>query len=152
MAGFFALVFSWSVFANSEGPIVIEEGKKVKLNYAITVDGEVADTTEGREPLEFLYEEGAVIPGFYNEIRGLQTGDRKQFIVQPEDGFGASDAGAILEVPREEFSEHAIEVGMMVMAGGEGMPLKAVIKEVREKTVLLDFNHPLAGKMLHFYI
>lgn len=121
---------------------MIKEGSKVKFDYTLTVDGKVADTSAGRGPLEYTHGAGHIIPGLEEELTGMKVGDKKTVKVAPE---------AIRRVPKEAIggAEH-LKVGDMVGASNEGHTFRAVVKEITDKEVVLDFNHPLAGKDLTF--
>ncbi len=123
---------------------MIKEGSKVKFDYTLTVDGKVADTSAGRGPLEYTHGAGHIIPGLEEELTGMKVGDKKTVKVAPEKGYGKVLEEAIRRVPKEAIggAEH-LKVGDMVGAS-------AVVKEITDKEVVLDFNHPLAGKELTF--
>ena len=122
---------------------MIKEGSKVKFDYTLTVDGKVADTSAGRGPLEYTHGAGHIIPGLEEELTGMKVG--------PEKGYGKVLPEAIRRVPKEAIggAEH-LKVGDMVGASNEGHTFRAVVKEITDKEVVLDFNHPLAGKDLTF--
>lgn len=130
---------------------MIKEGSKVKFDYTLTVDGKVADTSAGRGPLEYTHGAGHIIPGLEEELTGMKVGDKKTVKVAPEKGYGKVLPETIRRVPKEAIggAEH-LKVGDMVGASNEGHTFRAVVKEITDKEVVLDFNHPLAGKDLTF--
>ena len=130
---------------------MIEQGSKVKFDYTLTVDGKVADTSTGRGPLEYTHGAGQIIVGLEKELLGMNVGDKKSVDIAPEEGYGKVLEEAIRRVPKEAIAgaEH-IKVGDMVGASNAGHTFRAVVKEITDKEVVLDFNHPLAGKTLHF--
>jgi FKBP-type peptidyl-prolyl cis-trans isomerase SlyD len=132
----------------------VEDGQVVLMNYTLRVDGEVLDTSVGHEPLEFLQGAGNIIPGLEQELYGMGLGESKKVIVQPEEGYGVIDAEAFVEVPKNQFPpEIPLEVGVELQVTNEdGQPMSARIDAVDDETVTLDFNHPLAGKELHFEV
>lgn len=132
----------------------VQDGQVVLMNYTLKVDGEVLDTSVGHEPLEFLQGAGNIIPGLEQELYGLGIGESKQVIVQPEEGYGTIDPEAFVEVPKGDFPPTIpLEVGVELQVTNEdGQPLSARIESVDDETVKLDFNHPLAGKELHFEV
>lgn len=132
---------------------MVADGKVVSMNYTLRDDsGEVIDESHG-EPLEFLAGHQNIIPGLERELVGLKIGDKKQVKVQPEDGYGVRDESMFLTIPREQFGAEAPAPNMMVqLQSREGHHLQARIVEVDDKSVRLDANHPLAGKILHFEI
>lgn len=132
----------------------IEENSIVTLDYTLKVDGGVIDTSEGNEPIEFIQGQGQIIPGLENELYGMEIGDSKDVVVSPSQGYGEVDSEAFADIPREEFpSNIPLEEGVALqLKDQEGNVLEAHIVEVGEKTVRLNFNHPLAGKELHFSV
>ena len=130
----------------------IQDGMQVQIDYTLTVDGNVVDSSKDRGPLSYVHGKGQLVPGLERQLTGLQTGDVKKVTVSPEEGYGPLDPKAILEVPRKEFSsEMSLQVGMTVSgAGKDGRSFRATIREVKQDTVTLDLNHPLAGKTLQF--
>jgi FKBP-type peptidyl-prolyl cis-trans isomerase SlyD len=102
--------------------------------------------------LEFLQGAGNIIPGLEQELYGMAVGESKNVIVQPDDGYGILDPDAFVDVPREQFpADIPLEVGVEIQVTDEnGTPMNARIDAVSDDSVKLDFNHPLAGKELHF--
>ncbi len=130
---------------------MIKEGSKAKFDYTLTVDGKVADTSAGRGPLEYTHGEGMIIPGLDKELLGMKVGDKKTVTVKPEEGYGLVLQEAIKRVPKDAISNaNELKVGDMVGASNGGHTFRAVVKEIGEKEITLDFNHPLAGKELVF--
>ena len=130
---------------------MITEGSKAKFDYTLTVDGKVADTSAGRGPLEYTHGAGMIIPGLEKELLGMKVGDKKTVTVKPEEGYGLVLQEAIKRVPKEAISNaNELKVGDMVGASNGGHTFRAVVKEIGEKEITLDFNHPLAGKELVF--
>ena len=130
----------------------VQDGQVVSMEYTLRVDGEVLDTSVGHEPLEFLQGAGNIIPGLEQELYGMAVGESKNVIVQPDDGYGILDPDAFVDVPREQFpADIPLEVGVEIQVTDEnGTPMNARIDAVSDDSVKLDFNHPLAGKELHF--
>lgn len=131
---------------------MVTEGKTVKVNYTLRVDGSVLDSSQGRDPIEFTTGNRQMIAGFEKAVMGMQVGEKKSFEVSPEEGYGPEDPGAMQEVPRSQMpAEISLEVGMTLYARGhEGQHIPARVAEVRDDVVVMDFNHPLAGKTLAF--
>jgi len=118
-----------------------QQGDKVKVHYQGTLKtGETFDSSEGREPLEFTVGSGQVIKGFDEGVKGMSVGEKSQEL--------------IIEFPKEQFpTDMAPEVGQqLMMSNGSGQSFPVTIKEVKEESVLLDANHPLAGQDLIFNI
>jgi len=135
-----------------KGAAVVADGKTVKVNYDLTVDGKVVDSTKGSQPLEFKAGAHQMIPGFEKAVMGMKVGGKKSFKVKPEDGYGPVNPKAFQEVPKKELPAGiAPQAGMTLTAlGKEGQKIPVKIKEVKKDVVVMDFNHPLAGKTLNF--
>ncbi len=133
-------------------PRAVADDVVVSIDYTLTVDGQVVDTTEGDEPLSFLQGHQNIIPGLERELVGMKIGDSKQVIVSPSEAYGEVDPDNIIDVPRSEFPEDIpLERGTeLEVKNSDGEVLSATINEVNTDTVKLDFNHPLAGKELTF--
>ena len=130
----------------------VQEGALVAIEYTLTDEtGEVLDTNVGKEPLTFIQGAGQIVKGLEQELAGLKVGDRKKVQVKPEDGYGLPSEKALQEVPREMIPADAQKPGTMLMTKAEdGRAVPIRVHEVKEKTVVVDFNHPLAGKTLSF--
>ena len=133
---------------------VVAPGKKVTLDYALSVDNKEIETSKGKEPLVFVYGVDTIVPGLEAALNGMHVGEQKVVDVQPKDGYGEIDPKAFKEFPETSLPKNIEpKVGMVLQAqapDGESFP--AVIREVKADTVVLDFNHPLAGKPLKFQI
>lgn len=139
---------------NNSTPNKIEDNIVVTLNYTVSIDGEVVDTSEGHGPIKFIQGHGQVIFGLEREIYGLAAGEKKSFVVNATDGYGKVDPDAFAEIPRAEFSpdiplEHGVQ---LLLKNQDGEEIEAYIYSIAEKTVRLSFNHPLAGKDLQFLV
>lgn len=132
----------------------IAENKVVKLNYKGTLlSGEVFDSSEGREPLEFIFGVGMIIPGLEDGIKGLKVGDKKKVNIKSDKAYGPRMDEAVQEVPKEHFpADIPLKVGMQLAAQGPHGVIPVVIADIKANTVMVDFNHPLAGKDLVFEI
>jgi len=133
---------------------VIDDGKKVKFDYTLKVAGKVFDASEGKAPLEYTHGQGMIIKGLESALTGLKTGEETDVVVEPDDGYGPIDPGAIIEMPRTGL-DPAIEpkVGMVLQINGkDGQAIPGVVDKVNEETLTLNFNHPLAGKELQFNV
>jgi len=130
----------------------IQKGSTVKLEYTLTDDkGEVLDSSKGKEPLTYVHGEGEIIVGLERALEGLHPGDRKRVTVPPEQAYGP--VKPLIEVPKERIPERGYQVGFSLMVRNRnGTPFPAHVKEVKEKTIVLDANHPLAGKSLTFEV
>ncbi len=133
----------------------VKDGDTVKVHYHGKLrSGETFDSSEGREPLEFTVGSGQVIKGFDDGVRGMNVGDKKTVEIASGDAYGAKEDDRVIEFPKTQFPpDMKPEVGMQLMMNdGQGQQLPVVITEVKEDTVTLDANHPLAGQDLIFDI
>lgn len=134
----------------------IKEGMVVSLDYTLRLDdGEVVDSSEGDEPLQYLHGYGQIIPGLEKALVGLTVGDSKTVVVPPDEAYGDMDMEAFEIVPRSMFPddlelEEGLELSLRDAETDE--PFDATIAEIRETEVMLDFNHPLAGETLYFEV
>ena len=133
----------------------VKSGDKVKVNYTGKLrNGETFDSSEGREPLEFTVGGGQVIKGFDQGVMGMQVGDKRTVEIEVVDAYGEKSQDMVIEFPKTQFpADMKPEPGMqLMMNNGEGQSFPVLVKEVKEETVLLDANHPLAGEDLVFDI
>ena len=138
-----------STKAQTDGP-VIQKGSTVKIEYTLTDEkGTLLDTNKGKEPLAYTQGEGQIISGLEKALNGLHAGDEKHVVVPPEEAYGP--VKPVIEVSTERIPPQARRVGAQLMAKVQnGPPVPFMVKEIKEKTIVLDGNHPLAGKTLTF--
>ena len=131
---------------------VITKGKHVKFDYTLTVDNEVVETTKDKEPLAYDQGQGMLIVGLEKQLEGMKVGEEKKVVVSPEEGYGVPEPKLVREFEKSKFPADMAPVkGMVVeMQDPQGQPYPATITEVKDTVVMLDFNHPLAGKTLTF--
>ena len=134
--------------------MTVANGKKVSIEYTLTDDdGNVLDSSVGRDPLQYQHGGKQIIPGLESALDGLNVGDSKKVTVKPEDGYGVTDKAALIEVPKAQIPEAAHKVGAQLEARGpNGDVVHPSVAEIKDDTIVLDFNHPLAGKTLHFEV
>lgn len=132
---------------------MIEQGSIVSVHYTGKfTDGNVFDTSEGRGPLRFRVGSGQLIPGFEMAIIGKEVGDKVTTNIAPEEGYGLVREDLIVNVPLDKMPGQ-VEVGQSLEAQGDnGQSAQVFVKEVNEDHVVIDANHPLAGKELIFEI
>jgi FKBP-type peptidyl-prolyl cis-trans isomerase SlyD len=132
----------------------VQDGLVVSMDYKLTVDGEVLDSSDDAGPLQFLAGYGNIVPGLEREMIGMKVGENKDVVVAPEDGYGEFDEEAFMEVPRNEFpADMQIEEGLeLSVTDEEGQNQYARVESLTDEKVRLDFNHPLAGAELHFNV
>jgi FKBP-type peptidyl-prolyl cis-trans isomerase 2 len=131
----------------------VKKGDTVKVHYhGRLTDGTTFDSSEGRDPLEFEVGSGMVIKGFDDGVTGMSAGDKKTVNIPVDEAYGPRDENMIMEFPIDRFPEDMKpEAGMqLTMTNEQGQNFPVVIAEVKDETVLLDGNHPLAGEPLIF--
>jgi FKBP-type peptidyl-prolyl cis-trans isomerase SlyD len=133
----------------------VADGMVVSLDYTLRLDdGQVVDSSNGREALQFLQGQGQIIPGLEQALYGMGVGEEKEVEVAPGDGYGETDPDAYQMVPHNLFPpDMELNEGMgLRMRDESGQPLEAYVADVSPDGVLLDFNHPLAGETLYFHV
>jgi len=132
------------------GPV--QTGSSVSIEYTLKDEaGQVLDTNKGKSPLVFTQGQQQIIPGLEREMIGMRAGEEKKVVVKPEDAYGPVMPNAQTEVPKDAIPQDGLKVGTALMArSGSGETRPVVVKEIKESTVVLDLNHPLAGKTLFF--
>lgn len=146
----------WSssiVFAQAgKGETTVKDGATVSLEYTLSgEDGKVIESNKGREPLRYVDGRSQIIPGLEKALVGMKAGTEKKVTVKPEEAYGQVDPKAYREVPKENVPSDSQKPGMTLFAknaDGEMFPVR--VREVKDKTVVIDMNHPLAGKTLVF--
>ncbi len=110
------------------------------------------DTNKGKDPLIFTHGRGQIIPGLEKALLGMKQGETKHVTVPPAEAYGAKDPQAMIELPKDRVPPDVVVGAQLTGRNQNGQPVRAVVKEIKEKSVLLDFNHPLAGTTLIFDI
>lgn len=131
----------------------VKSGDTVKVHYhGKLTDGTTFDSSEGSEPLEFEVGSGSVIGGFDSGVTGMKVEDKKTINIPVDEAYGQRQDDLLMEFPIDRFpSDMQPEVGMQLnMSNGAGQNFPVMITEVRDSTVVLDANHPLAGEDLIF--
>ena len=132
--------------------MVVGQGSVVSLEYTLRLDNdEVIDSTEGKAPLTYTHGAQEIITGLEKGVEGMSVGERKQVTVSPREGYGEVHPEGRFEVAKDRIPAEALQVGATLQGEGpDGKPVYPHIAEIRDTTVLLDLNHPLAGQTLHF--
>ena len=134
------------------GETTIHQGSVVSFDYTLSdQDGKVLETSQGKQPMTYTHGKGEIIPGLERELSGMKAGEEKKVQVNPEDGYGPVNPKSFQEVPKEKIPPEALKVGTVLMAQGpqgQGIPVR--VHEIKDTTVIMDFNHPMAGKTLSF--
>lgn len=131
----------------------VKSGDKVKVHYhGKLTTGETFDSSAGREPLEFEVGSGSVIKGFDEGVTGMSVGEKKTINIPFAEAYGPLNPEMIIDMPKERFpADMELEVGMpLMMSDGQGHQFQVTVTEIKIESVVLDANHPLAGKDLIF--
>jgi FKBP-type peptidyl-prolyl cis-trans isomerase SlyD len=133
--------------------MAIEKNQIVSIEYEVSDGEKVVDSNVGGMPLVFMFGKGQIIPGLENAIANMSIGEKAEVLVKAEDAYGEYEAEAKQEVPKDQFAGIDLEVGMALYGQGEdGGTVQVVVKEIGDENVIIDFNHPLAGKDLSFIV
>jgi FKBP-type peptidyl-prolyl cis-trans isomerase SlyD len=125
--------------------------KAVTFHYSLKDDdGNVLDSSDGRQPLTYLHGEGNIVPGLEKALDGKKPGDEVKATVPPAEGYGERNEENILNVPRRRLPEGKLEPGMSLHMRTDQGQVLATILGIKGDYVRIDANHPLAGKTLHF--
>ncbi|PWH86336.1 FKBP-type peptidyl-prolyl cis-trans isomerase [Brumimicrobium oceani] len=133
----------------------VKQNDKVKVHYTGKLaNGEVFDSSEGRDPMEFQVGTGQLIPGFENGVIDMKVNEKKTIVIPSAEAYGEPREELIQEVPRDRLPQDIQpEVGMgLVSKAPDGNEIQLLVKEVKEDAIIVDGNHPLAGKELTFDI
>jgi FKBP-type peptidyl-prolyl cis-trans isomerase SlyD len=130
----------------------VAENMMVTIDYTLTVDDKIINSSEKNGPLQFVQGYGEIIPGLERQLNGLALGADQKIIVSPEEGYGKFREDRLVAVPRDELPENMpLRLGVRLkMKDQYGKPLQARIHEIGDDFVKLNFNHVLAGKELQF--
>ena len=131
----------------------VKENNTVKVHYTGKLsDGQVFDSSEGKEPLEFTLGKGQIIPGFEKGLIDMKLNEKKTITIAKEEAYGDINDNLRQEVKRSELPEDIKpEVGMgLVSKSPDGQEMNLLVVEVKEESIVIDGNHPLAGKDLIF--
>ncbi|RLB65862.1 MAG: peptidylprolyl isomerase [Deltaproteobacteria bacterium] len=134
---------------------IVAVGDQIRVNYVGRFEnGSIFDSSEGHEPLEFTVGAEQVIAGFDRVVVGMKAGESCKVVIAPEDGYGAHVPEMVAEVERHQIPDHEklILGSMLEVSMEDGQTLEVQVVELSDDIVLLDGNHPLAGKELHFEI
>ena len=137
--------------------MIIEKNKVVVLSYSATADGILVDQATEARPLDYIQGFHMLIPKFEAQLEGLSEGDTFTFEVSPEEGYGVYDPKHRFDIPKDSFKVNGtlredllVEGRVIPMLNGSGEVCMAQVIQVKDETVTVDFNHPMAGKTIAF--
>lgn len=135
----------------------IQKNSVVALSYELEVEGKIADKAPSERPLEYIQGMGMLIPKFESEVDGKEPGETFEFTLSPEEGYGTYNPEYKFDLPKTSFAidgqvrDDLLEIGRTIpMLNSAGQVVQGTIAAIAEDTVTMDFNHPMAGKTLHF--
>jgi len=135
----------------------ISKNKVVSVSYELEVDGSIADKAPSQRPLEYIHGTGMLLPKFEAALESKESGDAFSFTLSPEDGYGEYNPKYKVNVPKSAFEiegklrEDLLAVGRILpMYNSEGQVVQGRIESIEKEHIVMDFNHPMAGKTLNF--
>lgn len=135
----------------------VQNDKVVAVSYALEVEGQIADKSAPGAPLEYIHGTGMLLPKFEAALQDKEPGDTFDFVLSHEDGYGKYDPSYVIDLPKTAFAidgqvrEDLLVVGRTIpMLNQAGQVVQGTVREVTDSIVKMDFNHPMAGKTLHF--
>jgi len=131
--------------------MIVEKDRVVSIDYTLRDNnGNLIDSSEGSDPLEYLHGNGNIIPGLEKALAGKKAGDKLTCSIAAADAYGERDDSLIFKVNKSEFEGADIEVGMQFEAHGEEGAQIVTVVGIEGEEVTIDANHPLAGETLNF--
>jgi peptidylprolyl isomerase len=134
---------------------IAKDGRAVQVHYKGSFeDGTVFDSSYDRgETIGFTIGAGEMIPGFDAAVKGMKVGETKTVMIEPEHAYGEHNPEGIQAVPKQSFPEDfEFEQGVVIEGNVQGQPVRGIINQVEDEVVVIDFNHPMAGRNLNFDI
>ncbi len=125
----------------------ISKGKKIAIAYTLSSEGKLIKCVSSQKPFRYVYGKKGIVSGLEKRLKGLKVGDQREFKLSPREGYGLEDPKSIMESDRSKFPSKDHFVGKQIISKRDGKFL-ATVKAVKERTLVLNFNHPLAGKAL----
>jgi FKBP-type peptidyl-prolyl cis-trans isomerase SlyD len=133
---------------------MIKKGSVVSFEYTLADDnGKIIESNMGKGPVTYTHGQRELIPGLEKGLSGMEINEEKSIRLEPDDAYGPVDPKGFKEVPKTDVPEGGLKVGAALRGRGpEGEDVAIRVREVKAETVVLDFNHPLAGKTLDFNV
>ncbi len=132
----------------------VADNTVVSIDYTVMDENQnVIDSSQGREPLQYVHGAQNIVPGLENALAGRTTGEELEVVVPPEEGYGERDEQLVQDVPKQMFEGvEEIQPGMQFRANTPAGPRLVTVAQVKDDAVTVDANHPLAGQTLHFKV
>jgi FKBP-type peptidyl-prolyl cis-trans isomerase SlyD len=140
--------------SQTQSTVAVAPGYQVTLEYTLSDEkGSQIQTNKGDAPLVFTQGKNEILPGLERAIDGMHVGEEKDVTLPPEEAYGQVDKNAFQEVPKSSIPAEGLKVGTPLQARSpDGHSMLARVSEIKDKTVVVDLNHPLAGKTLAFHV
>ena len=134
--------------------MTVTDGKCVSIEYTVMLEDQTqVDTNVGGEPFTYTQGEQGIPSALQKRMESLEVGERTRVILSPEEGYGPVNPNAFHEVDRSRIPKENWKVGtQLTTRSSTGQTLRPIVHEIKENTIVLDFNHPLAGQTLAFDI
>jgi FKBP-type peptidyl-prolyl cis-trans isomerase SlyD len=134
--------------------MIVETGKQISIEYTLSIEPEgVVDSNVDSDPLTYTHGSQQIVPALEKALEGMKVGETTEISIDPKDGYGERSEEAVQEVNKSMVPEEARKVGMVLQGqDNQGGVVNARVAEVKDETVVLDLNHPLAGKTLQFSV
>jgi FKBP-type peptidyl-prolyl cis-trans isomerase 2 len=141
-------------YTNPDTYAMIAAGTTISLQYTLSLDtGEIIESNTGKKPLVYTLGSGGLMPGIEDVLSEMKEDETRTGTLSPERGYGPIDTEAFIEVPRDHLPPEAWKKGASLQAAGpKGEQIEGIVKELKDNSAIVDFNHPLAGKSLNFTI
>ena len=130
---------------------MISKGKKVRIAYNLTVDGKLIKSINATKPMRYVHGKKEISVGLEKALKGLKVGERKKFTLSPKEGYGPENPASFMEISKTRFMKKDHFIGKEITSPKDGKFL-ATVKEVKKDTLVLNFNHPFAGKNLFYEV
>ena len=129
----------------------ISEGKTVIIDYTLSLkNGQIIESTQDDEPVTYTQGSGEIIDGLEQAVNGLEKGTKKDITLPVAQAFGEHDPEALIEIPKTDLPPESLVPETIIHANGpKGQTINGKVVEVKDSTVIVDFNHPLAGQQLY---
>jgi FKBP-type peptidyl-prolyl cis-trans isomerase SlyD len=133
---------------------MIKSGSVVSFEYTVSEEnGSIIESSKGEEAVTYVHGQHQIIPGLEKGLSSMQINEEKNIRVQPDDGYGPVDPEGFKEIPKSQIPVEGLKVGTTLRArGARGEDVSLRVHEIKNQTVVLDLNHPLAGKTLNFAV
>jgi FKBP-type peptidyl-prolyl cis-trans isomerase 2 len=148
------LGFVFMSAVNLRAEETVSKGKTVRFDYTLTVNNQVVDTSEGKTPLQYVQGDNMIIPGLEKQMEGMKVGEEKTVTVPASDAYGKVDSTKVIEIAKSQLAPGSEpQKGMVIQTQGQnGSPIAGVIEDIKDDKLVVNFNHPLAGKDLTFKV